>query len=243
MVWFGNDVARTTALKDLEEKLGHSFTDRKLLRRALTHASTRSEAGRRTDNERLEFLGDRVLGLVIAEWLQETFPEADEGDLAKRYNRLVRREACAWVARSLNLGDALVMSVAEADQGGRDKDTILADGCEAILGAVFLEAGYARARRLVRRVWQPRFDGASGLDADPKSALQEWAQGRGLPLPVYDDVARHGPDHAPKFTTEVRVSRHKPAQGQGSTKRAAQQAAAATMLERVRKRAEKGERA
>ena len=235
-------MTRASTRKALEEELGHTFADPKLLRQALTHASTRSESGRRTDNERLEFLGDRVLGLVIAEWLEETFPEADEGDLAKRYNRLVRREACAWVARSLRLGDAMIMSTAEADQGGRDKDTILADGCEAILGAVFLEAGYSGAKKLIRRIWQPRFDGASSLDADPKSALQEWAQGRGLPLPVYDDVARHGPDHAPNFVTEVHISKHKPAQGQGATKRAAQQAAAAAMLARVRKRGKKGDR-
>jgi ribonuclease-3 len=215
----------------LEKALGYRFKGRPLLRRALTHASVRSQRDRSDDNERLEFLGDRVLALAIAELLVELDPNATEGELARRFNRLVRREACARVARDIGLGAVLILSTSEADSGGRDKDTILADACEALLGALFVEAGFEVARATVRKLWTPLVDGApTAVAADPKSALQEWAQGQGLPLPEYVEVGRDGPDHAPRFTAEVRVGRHSPAQGVGASKRAAEQAAATALL-------------
>ncbi len=214
----------------LEKAIGHKFKDRALLKRALTHASVRSQRDGDGDNERLEFLGDRVLALAIAELLVEIDPEATEGEPARRFNRLVRREACAHIARDLGLGNVLILSTSEADSGGRDKDTILADACEALLGALFIEAGFDTARMSVRRLWTPLANGAPRATPDPKSALQEWAQGQGLSLPEYVEVGRSGPDHAPRFTAEVRVGRLSPAQGEGANKRAAEQAAAAALL-------------
>lgn len=225
-------MARTRKFKALEAAVGYEFTDKALLERALTHASMRT--GRRPqppDNERLEFLGDRVLGLVIAELLVELYPEASEGDLARRFNRLVRGDTCAVVARRLGIGPALVLSASENDSGGREKNTILADAIEAILGAVFLEAGFPVARDTVRRLWAPLLDRQPDASVvDPKSALQEWAQGKGLALPQYSLISRKGPDHQPHFTAEVRIAGREPARGEGASKRAAEQAAAGAML-------------
>jgi ribonuclease-3 len=225
-------VAAVRKLKELEGRLGYAFEDRALLKKALTHASVRQASAKRRDNERLEFLGDRVLGLAVAELLSELYPAANEGQLARVYNRLVRGGTCAEVARSLDLGPSLVLSESEASSGGRDKETILADACEALLGAIFLEAGYDKAREIVRKHWGARLEGSPGESADAKSALQEWAQGQGLDLPQYEEVAREGPDHAPRFTAEVRIKGKKPARGEGASKRAAEQAAATALLAR-----------
>jgi ribonuclease III len=225
-------VAAPRKLKELEARLGHAFKDRALLKKALTHASVRQASAKRRDNERLEFLGDRVLGLAIAELLSEVYPAASEGQLARLYNRLVRGGTCAEVARSLELGASLVLSESEAGSGGREKETILADACEALLGAIFLEAGYGKAREIVRKHWGGKIDGSPSEAADAKSALQEWAQGQGLDLPHYEEVAREGPDHAPRFTAEVRIKGKKPARGEGASKRAAEQAAATALLAR-----------
>lgn len=226
-------MAAVRKLKDLEARVGHVFKDRALLKKALTHASVRQASAKRRDNERLEFLGDRVLGLAIAELLSEIYPAANEGQLARLYNRLVRGGTCADVARALDLGASLVLSESEAGSGGRDKETILADACEALLGAVFLEAGYDKARAVVRRHWGGKLEGSPAAEtADAKSALQEWAQGQGLDLPHYQEVARQGPDHAPRFTSEVRIKGNKPARGDGANKRAAEQAAATALLVR-----------
>ncbi|MGE0765519.1 MAG: ribonuclease III [Hyphomicrobiaceae bacterium] len=219
-------------IKGLETALGYRFKSRALLDKSLTHASIRSDQSRGEDNERLEFLGDRVLGLTIAELLIERDAKASEGALARRFNRLVRRETCARIARELNLGALLFLSSAEDDSGGRDKDTILADATEALLAAVFLEAGFSVARDVVRRLWAPLVDGLPETVADSKSMLQEWAQGLGLPLPHYVEIERKGPDHAPMFTTEVSINGRKPARGSGANKRAAEQAAASAMLTR-----------
>ena len=199
---------------------------------ALTHASVRQASAKRRDNERLEFLGDRVLGLAVAEFVSELYPAAAEGDLARLLNRLVRGGTCADVARALDLGPVLLLSDSEAGSGGREKETILADACEALLGAVFLEAGYEAARDVVRAHWGPLLEGAPAAMADAKSALQEWAQGRGYELPVYVEVERLGPDHAPRFTSEVRIKGVQPARGEGANKRAAEQAAATAALAR-----------
>lgn len=219
----------------LETALGHRFKERGLLERALTHSSVRSN-GRATarnaasDNQRLEFLGDRVLGLVVAELLAETFPAANEGDLARRFNHLVRGETCASVARSWGVGPHLVLSDSEADSGGRDKDNILADACEALLAAVFIEAGFEIARKIVRQHWTPLLTTLPSEPADAKSTLQEWAQAQGLPVPVYREIKREGPDHAPVFTAEVRIDHKRGATGSGANKRAAEQDAATALL-------------
>ncbi|KAB2912174.1 MAG: ribonuclease III [Hyphomicrobiaceae bacterium] len=225
-------MAPVRKLAELEARVGYRFKDRALLKKALTHASVRQASAKRRDNERLEFLGDRVLGLAIADLLGEAYPSASEGDLARLYNRLVRGGTCAEVARELDLGACLVLSESEDGSGGREKETILADACEALLGAIFLEAGYKTARDAVKKHWGSRLE-ASLIDAaDAKSALQEWAQGQGLDLPTYTEVAREGPDHAPRFTAEVRIKGKKPARGEGASKRAAEQAAATALLAR-----------
>ncbi len=218
--------------RGLEARVGYQFKDRTLLKKALTHASVRQDSAKRRDNERLEFLGDRVLGLAVAELLNETYPSATEGELARIFNSLVRGAACAEVARALDMGPHLILSDSEESSGGRDKTTILADACEALLGAIFLEAGYEKARDVVRAHWGPRLDVPGEKGADAKSALQEWAQGQGLDLPHYTEIARAGPDHAPCFTAEVRIKGKKPARGDGASKRSAEQAAATALLVR-----------
>ena len=180
-----------------------------MLERALTHASVRGGKTERSDNERLEFIGDRVLGLAIAEILNKQYPDASEGELARRYNRLVRGEACAKVSRAIGLGVHLILSESEADSGGREKTTILADAAEALLGAVFLDGGFEKARTVVRKLWQDQSEPVPEVAVDAKSALQEWAQGQGLALPKYIVVSRKGPDHAPHFTAEVTISGNK----------------------------------
>jgi len=223
---------RPRKFKELETKLGYRFKDPVLLERALTHASVRGGKVARFDNERLEFIGDRVLGLAIAEALNGQYPEASEGELARRYNRLVRGEACAKVARTIGLGDHLILSESEADSGGRNKTTILADAAEALLGAVFIDGGFEKARGVVHRLWREQSELVPEVAVDAKSALQEWAQGQGLALPRYTVVARNGPDHAPRFTAEVLIAGKAPAQGEGASKRIAEQAAATALLTR-----------
>jgi ribonuclease III len=221
-----------TALDQLSHRLGHRFADRSVLRLALTHASARAVAKADEDNERLEFLGDRVLGLAIAELLINSFPEASEGELARWLNHLVRANTCAEVAQDWELGGFLVMSGGEAGSGGREKTTILANACEAVLGAIFVDAGYDAAKQVVHRFWTAHFDELDINAADAKSVLQEWAQGRRLPLPRYMEVAREGPDHAPLFTAEVQIEGIAPGRGTGTNKRAAEQAAALEVLVR-----------
>lgn len=216
----------------LEKKLAYHFADKDLLLRALTHASARKGKAASVDNERLEFLGDRVLGLAAAELVVELLPTANEGELARAFNRLVRKETCAKVARAIGLGPFLILSESEAASGGREKDTILADAVEAVLGAVFLERGFESARNLVRTLWKDEANSVPQVFIDAKSALQEWAQGRGLALPEYVEIAREGPDHAPRFTSEVRITGLAPARGEGLSKRAAEQAAASCLLVR-----------
>jgi ribonuclease-3 len=221
---------RDTALQRLAESIGYSFTDRALLELSLTHASARPSLKPNEDNERLEFLGDRVLGLAVAELLTESFPEASEGELARRFNQLVRAETCAEIAAQWQLGKLIVMSGGEAESGGRAKKTILANACEAVLGAIFTEGGYEAARAVVTRFWSGQLEGIELAAPDAKSVLQEWAQGRRLPLPRYTEVAREGPDHAPRFTAEVHIEGVKPERGHGQNKRAAEQEAALAML-------------
>jgi ribonuclease-3 len=219
-------------LNQLSARLGHHFCDLALLKLALTHASARTGAKANEDNERLEFLGDRVLGLAVAELLIDHFPTATEGELARWFNHLVRAETCAAVAQEWNLGKFILMSGGEAESGGRRKKTILANTCEAILGAIFADAGYGAARAVVHQFWGPHLGALDVAAPDAKSVLQEWAQGKRLPLPRYLEIAREGPDHSPRFTSEVQIEGVAPERGQGANKRQAEQAAALAMLVR-----------
>lgn len=218
-------------LGDLERGLGYSFQDPQLLRRALTHSSARGGDSAIRDNERLEFLGDRVLALVIVDALLRAYPDDREGDLARRTNRLVRRETCTEVAQSVDLGQFVILADSEAASGGRQKGTILADAMEAIVGAIFLDAGYQAAKTAILHLWSERIAGVDTVDVDAKTALQEWAQGNNFPLPKYRVVSRSGPDHAPNFVLEVSVGDEISALGEGPSKRIAEQAAAAAALE------------
>lgn len=210
---------------------GHTFRDPALLRLALTH---RSAAGKgRETYERLEFLGDRVLALVIADLLYKAYPSEDEGALAKRLVDLVRRETLAEIAQSLGLPALIELSRGEEDAGGRDNPAILADVCEAMIGALYLDGGLEMARSFIRRNWSDRMASTPEPPKDAKTALQEWAQGRGLELPDYREIERSGPDHAPLFTIEVCVDDFPPERGEGPTKRAAEQVAAERLLARL----------
>lgn len=219
-------------LAALEKRLGYSFVDRSLLITALTHASA-ATAGART-YQRLEFLGDRVLGLVIAEMLMVQFPEAEEGDLARRLTALVRNESCAAVAQALDIGSAIRLGAGEAQSGGRSKAAILGDVCEAVIGALHLDGGIDVARQFVQSHWRPRMLAWKGSLRDAKTTLQEWAQGRGLGTPAYEIVGRSGPDHAPRFAVEVRAGDLPRQRGEGGSRRDAEQAAATAMLIRQR---------
>jgi len=214
------------AMADAAARLGHDFRQPELLVEALTHPSMATG----THNQRLEFLGDRVLGLVIAEALLAADPGATEGSLAPRLNALVRKEACAEVASALDLGAALRMGRSEMLSGGRRKTALLGDAMEAVIAAVYLDAGLDAARALILRHWGERIAAAQAQGADAKTALQEWAQARGLRPPDYIDVARAGPDHAPSFSVEARLEDGRAATGDAPSKRAAQQAAAAALL-------------
>ncbi|MEM9050115.1 MAG: ribonuclease III [Pseudomonadota bacterium] len=222
---------RDAILMDVADRLGHRFANIRLLDEALTHASFSGPA--RPDNERLEFLGDRVLGLVVAETLCARHPEAAEGVLAPRLNALVRKETCAAVAGALGLGDAIRMGRSEMLSGGRRKRAILGDTMEAVIAAVHLDGGIDAARRLILRHWSGQFANADAPLNDAKSRLQEWAQARGQPPPSYVETDRVGPAHAPQFTIEARLASGEHAFAEAGTKRAAEQAAAAELLGRL----------
>jgi len=217
----------------LENRIGYRFADAAMLEIALTHISALKGARNRAGSyQRLEFLGDHVLGLVISDMLFRAFPKADEGELSRRLADLVRKETCAEIARSVDLGAAIRLGSSEANAGARTRLAILADVCEAVIGAVYLDGGYKAAEALVERLWQVRMSAKAQPLRDPKTVLQEWAQARGLPTPVYREVARSGPDHNPEFRVAVALPTFAPAEGQGRSKRAAEQAAAAAMLVR-----------
>jgi ribonuclease-3 len=221
----------------LETALGHSFANKLLLREALTHPSVggmdRRAVGR--GYERLEFLGDRVLGLVVAEWLLDRFPSEPEGALARRLTALVRAEALVVVAGKIGLAQYLHLSPSEQAAEGGIKPAILADACEAVIGALYLDAGLEPARAFIRRHWDVQLERARAAPPqDPKTGLQEWALARGQKLPLYEDIGRSGPDHAPQFEVRVSVDGHEPATAKGPSKRAAEKAAAEQLLRRVR---------
>jgi ribonuclease-3 len=225
-------MSRRKPTATLEQKIGHSFKDKSLLVQALTHVSAIAHGKVKVSYQRFEFLGDHVLGLVISDLLLREYPRAQEGELSQRLADLVRAETCAKVAVELNLGAYMYFGTNEAKSGGRHKGSILADVCEALIGAVFLDGGYAAATKLVDKFWNERMHAAARPPRDAKTALQEWAQGRGLPTPSYKEVERKGPHHNPEFRVAVVLPDRDPAEGQGKSKRAAEQAAAAAMLAR-----------
>ena len=229
----GNGPERAEAASSLEARLGRAFSNRDLLERALTHASVGEGARRVRDNERLEFLGDRVLGLLAAERLIELYPTLREGELSPRLQALVNRHACARVARRMQLGRALKLSPGENKTGGRDKDSVLGDACEALLGAVYLDGGLDAAREMFLREWAEEF---AALDdpriQDPKSKLQEWSLATKRTLPIYRVLDRSGPDHAPEFMVEVRVDGLDPVAADGKSRQDAEKAAALALLRR-----------
>lgn len=218
-------------LSAFSQRLGHSFAKPEILIRAVTHSSIVSP--HRDDNQRLEFLGDRVLGLVMAEALLQADPSAPEGLLAPRYNALVRREACADVARQIDLGAVLKLGRSEMKSGGRRKEALLADAMEAVIAAVYQDGGFDAARGAILRLWGDRIHNVADDARDAKTALQEWAQARGEVPPQYVEVARTGPDHQPVFTIEARLASGPSEQATAGSKRHAEQAAAAALLKKV----------
>ncbi len=218
-------------LKSFETRIGHVFSDPGLLVRALTHSSISSTT--RPDNQRLEFLGDRVLGLVISEALCHADTAASEGQLAPRFNALVRKETCGEVARDVDLGAVLKLGRSEMLSGGRRKLALLADAMEAVIAAVYLDGGYGAARDLVLRLWGARVAQVKDDARDAKTALQEWAQARAQHPPAYVEISRDGPDHAPVFTIEARLQSGEAETAAAPTKRQAEQAAAKALLQRM----------
>ena len=204
----------------LQASLDYSFQDLELLKRALTHASVGADA----NNERLEFLGDRVLGLVVAEMLLEKFPNENEGDIGRRFAQLVRAETLTQVGRAVGIDAALSHAGDDANDG------LVADATEAVIAALYLDGGYHPAAQFIERCWTPLIRSADAPPRDAKTTLQEWSQARGLGLPKYRDIAREGPDHEPWFTVEVTVAGGAPARAQGNNKRAAEQEAAVLLF-------------
>jgi ribonuclease-3 len=218
---------------ELERTLGHRFRDPGLLVQAITHSGAAQGRPGAPDNERLEFLGDRVLGLVIADLLIERFPEAPEGKLGPRLTALVRREALAEIARDLDLGRHLVLSRADAAAGARDNPKLLADACEAVIAALYRDGGLDAARRFIAAAWEAQLAAVGHAPLEPKTALQEWAQGRGKKLPVYEAIQAGGSAHDPLFEATVRVEGLAGETARGPSKRAAEKAAALGMLRRL----------
>lgn len=218
-------------LKAFAVRLGHDFAQPALLIEAVTHPSMSSPG--RSDNQRLEFLGDRVLGLVMAEALLERDPNASEGLLAPRFNALVRKEACADVARDIEIGSVLKLGRSEMLSGGRRKEALLGDAMEAVIAAVYLDAGFETARAMILRLWGDRIDAVETDARDAKTALQEWAQARAMAPPQYVQTARSGPDHAPVFTIAARLENGVTEAASAGSKRHAEQMAAKALLARL----------
>lgn len=219
----------------LQGQLGYVFQRESLLEEALTHPSYQGEAGRRRRcNERMEFLGDRVLGLVIAELLFDKFPREEVGALARRHAALVRRDALVQVADGIGLAACIRLSRGEEEAGGRNNPGLLGDACEALIAAIYLDGGFDAAQQVVRRLWWPLVERDASPPKDAKTLLQEWAQGQGLPLPLYVVTDRAGPPHAPVFQVEVTVQGFAAVAASGSSKRMAERAAAEMMLMKVR---------
>jgi ribonuclease-3 len=218
-------------LRDFSARIGHDFATPSLLVEAVTHASV--ESGNRSNNERLEFLGDRVLGLVMAQALLHADQDAAEGQLAPRFNAMVRKETCAEVARQIELGQVLRLGRSEMRTGGRRKMTLLGDAMEAVIAAVYLDGGFDAARDMVLRLWGDRIARVEVDARDAKTTLQEWAQARGLEPPSYVEEARRGPDHDPVFDIRVKLASGESAVASAGSKRLAEQAAARELLSQL----------
>lgn len=222
---------RVQAAEALERRIGHVFADRDLLDRALTHASVGDGARKVRHNERLEFLGDRVLNLLAAERLLSLDPEAKEGVLSPRLAALVNGKACARVARRIGLAQALRLSGSASKIGARESDGVLGDACEALMAALYIDGGLETARAFFLDAWAEEFaDPDTPRGKDAKTQLQEWAQARGLPLPRYEVVKRTGPDHAPVFTVAVHIEGFPAEDAQGKSRQDAEKSAAQQML-------------
>lgn len=221
----------SSELRAFQGRIGHEFSRPELLSRAVTHSSMSSPT--RDDNQRLEFLGDRVLGLVMSEALLAADRAAAEGQLAPRFNALVRKETCADVARQVALGDVLRLGRSEMLSGGRRKEALLADAMEAVIAAVYLDAGFEAARAMVLRLWGERVTEVKSDARDAKTALQEWAQASGGAPPSYRETGRDGPDHAPRFTIEVTLAGGESETATAGSKRQAEQLAATALLARL----------
>jgi ribonuclease-3 len=224
---------REAAVAELETRIGHRFQDRELLERSLTHASVGKGAKKVRDNERLEFLGDRVLNLIVAERLMEVCPQASEGELSKLMGQFVNYHACAEVAREVGLPAALRVDASATKVGARKNDRILGDACEALICALYLDGGFEAAKAFVLKFWAERFENADEPVKDPKTMLQEWAMAHDLPLPDYVVVEQEGPSHAPRFTIEVRLPGQEPQRAEAGSKRDAEKLAADRMLRRL----------
>ena len=223
----------STDLQAFSGRLGYTFVKPDYLVRSVTHSSMVSP--HRDDNQRLEFLGDRVLGLVMAEALLKADPNAPEGLLAPRFNALVRKETCADVARAYGLGEVLKLGRSEMISGGRRKEALLGDALEAVIAAVYLDGGFDAARDLILRLWGERISAVDADARDAKTSLQEWAQGRGMAPPAYIEDAREGPDHQPVFTVRVTLDDGATETARAGSKRQAEQLAARTLLARITK--------
>jgi ribonuclease-3 len=224
--------ARVAAVAELERRIGHSFADRALLERALTHASVGNGSATVRHNERLEFLGDRVLNLVVAERISDLKPEAREGELSRLMNQLVNYHACAEAGRAAGLRDALRLDGGATKQGARDNDRVLGDACEALIAALYLEGGLDLAKAFVLQFWADAFGDLDAPTKDPKTQLQEWAMARGLPVPAYKVVSQTGSAHEPRFTIEVFVQGFEPESAIAGSKRDAEKIAADQMLQK-----------
>jgi ribonuclease-3 len=217
----------------LEARIGYRFADPDLLDRALTHSSAVAPSKRiERSYQRLEFLGDRVLGLVVADMLYRRFPRSNEGDLSRSLNTLVRKETCAVIARELDLGPELNLGESEARTGGASKEAILADVTEAVIGAIYCDGGLGKAYEFVERLFSEHIGETGIARADAKTTLQEWAQAQGLEPPNYVEIERTGPDHAPVFTISVSAPGFEPMTATGPSKKIAEHKAAERFLVR-----------
>ena len=221
-------------MKAFQGRIGYEFSDPALLVTAVTHSSRSSAT--RPDNQRLEFLGDRVLGLVMSEALLTDDASASEGQLAPRFNALVRKEACAEVAREIDIGSVLKLGRSEMMTGGRRKQALLGDAMEAVIAAVYLDGGFDAAKPMILRLWGDRIKRVEADARDAKTSLQEWAQARGQKPPAYTEIARTGPDHAPIFTIRCELENGQSAEAEAGSKRIAEQQAAKTLLHEVDKK-------
>lgn len=222
---------RDKSHEKLQFRLGYRFNDIDLLERALTHSSAISPAKRiERSYQRLEFLGDRVLGLVVADMLYRRYPKSNEGDLSRTLNTLVRKETCAIIARQLDLGSEMILGESEARSGGAEKDAILGDVTEAVIGAIYLDGGPEKAHEFVERLFEEFLADGQANRADAKTTLQEWAQARGLEPPVYNLVSRTGPDHAPEFTIAAELAGFDRIEATGPSKKIAEHRAAELFL-------------